>query len=156
MIRKTIFILLLTTLLPIKVGLCVCEEEIFIISLINLIASPSEYHGKKVRVIGVSVIEFEGDSLYLSKEHLLNAVTKNAVWISPNYNTLETTEEKLSKYNGEYALVEGTFNKDGHGHMGLFSGSIENITRFVPWPSEDVKERLTKRFIGQREQPRCK
>ena len=146
MIRKIIAILPLIILLTINIGFT-APEEAKSISLINLIASPGEFHGKKVRVIGVSVIEFEGNSLYLSREHLLNGVTKNAVWISPNYQILKKTEEKLSKFNGEYVLIEGTFNKNDHGHMGLLSGSIENITRFDPWPSEDVKKRLTKRYL---------
>ena len=115
-------------------------------SLINLIGTPDKYHGKYVRVIGVTNIEFEGNAIYLSREQLLNGVTKNALWLSLNYKAVGKTEEELSKNNGKYALVEGVFKQSDNGHMGLFSGTIENITRFMPWPSPDVKERIEKKL----------
>ena len=153
MIRKIIAFSLIIVLAQINVCLGNCKSDDPInVSLINLISSPNDFHGKKIRVIGVSVIEFEGDSLYFSQESVLNGVTKNAVWITPNYEVLATTEDKLAENNGAYALVEGVFNKDNYGHMGLFSGAIDNITRFQSWPSEDIKEKLTKRFNGNRKQ----
>ena len=147
MILKFITLSLAILFSHISIGVAASDDPINI-SLINLIASPNDYHGKKVRVIGVSIIEFEGDSLYLSREQVLNGVTKNAVWITPNYEVLGTTEKKLAENNGGYSLVEGIFNKDNHGHMGLFSGSIDNITRFQPWPAEEIKNKLTKRLSG--------
>ena len=104
-----------------------------------------KYDGKLVRVIGVAYLEFESNGIYLSKEHLENAVTKNALWIEINSQAVGKTEKELSKYNGQYVLVEGVFMKDNTGHMGLKSGSIMNITRFEPWPPEIVKERLKKK-----------
>ena len=101
--------------------------------MINLIATPEKYHGKVVRLIGVSFIKFESNGIYLSKEHLNNGVTKNALWLSFDFKAIGKTEEELSKYNGQYVLVEGVFNIDDKGHMGLKSGSIEKITRFDPW-----------------------
>ena len=142
MIRKIIALSLLILIAQINICLGGASKPINV-SLINLIASPDDFHGKKVRVIGVSVIEFEGDSLYLSREDVLNGVTKNAVWLSLNYNILGKTEENLEENNGQYALIEGIFNKNNLGHMELCSGAIENVTRFQPWPSDDIKEKLT-------------
>lgn len=152
MIRKIIALSFLILIGPINICLGASSEPITV-SLINLIASPDDFHSKKVRVIGVSVIEFEGNSLYLGRDDILNGVTKNSVWLSPNFKALEKKEENLAENNGQYALVEGIFNKNNLGHMGLFSGAIENVTRFQPWPSEDIKEKLTKRFSGSRKQP---
>ncbi len=104
------------------------------VSIINLIAQPEKYHGRLVRVIGVSFIEFESNGLYLSKEHLINRVTKNALWMSLDWESIGKTEKELSEYNGQYILVEGIFDKEDLGHMGLKSGAIKKIKRFMPWP----------------------
>ena len=101
-----------------------------------------KYHDKIVRVIGVSFIESESNGIYLSKEHLVNGVTKNALWISLDYQAIGKTEKELSKYNGQYVLIEGVFDKDYNGHMGLKSGAIINIKRFMPWPPEVIKNKL--------------
>ena len=103
------------------------------VSLINLIATPEKYHGKVVRVLGVLNLEFEGNHIWLSKEHWRNRVVKNSIWVSLNEAALGTTEKELSVFNGQYVIVEGVFNKDNHGHMGLSSGAIENITRLAEW-----------------------
>ena len=39
------------------------------VPLMQLIVNPEKYHGKLVRVIGVSRIEFESDSIWFTKEH---------------------------------------------------------------------------------------
>ena len=106
------------------------------VSIINLIATPEKYHNKLVRVIGVGRIEFEGNTLYLSKDDYLYGVHKNAIWISVNYKALNTTEKELEKWNGKYVILEGIFNKKNTGHMNMFSGSIENITRYDLWEKD--------------------
>ena len=131
---KNIILILLS--LPFVVGFGEFNDSAINVSLINLIATPDKYHNKIVRVIGVANIEFEGDAIYLSTEHLINGATKNALWITPNYQAIGKTDTELSKYNGQYVLVEGVFNKGNHGHMDLFSGSIDNIKRFMPWPPQ--------------------
>ena len=37
-------------------------------------------------------------------------------------------------HNMKYVLVEGRFNARDHGHMSLWSGAIEAVTRMVEWP----------------------
>lgn len=103
------------------------------VSLINLIATPEKYHGKWVRVQGVANFEFEGNALFLHKEDF-KLGTKNAVWLSPDASVLKVDEATLAKnFNGKYVVVEGIFNMNDHGHMDLFSGSINNVSRIVSW-----------------------
>ena len=102
-------------------------------SLVSLLGSPGQYHGQVVRVVGVALIEFEANGLYLCREHLDSRVTKNAVWMVLDFEAIGKTEAELAAFNGQYVLVEGTFNKDNHGPLGLQSGAIEQITRFMPW-----------------------
>ncbi|MDH3639984.1 MAG: hypothetical protein OES09_16195, partial [Gammaproteobacteria bacterium] len=103
------------------------------VSLIRLIANPDNYQGRKVRVIGVAILEFEDNNLWVSKEALKYRVLKNAIWIEPNFEKLGASSEALSKYNGKYVLIEGTFNKNNSGHMGLSVSAIENVTRYQLW-----------------------
>ena len=109
------------------------SKEIQHVSLINLIATPEKYHGKWVGVVGIANFEFEGDALYLSQSDY-KFVTKNAVWLSPNKAVLKVDESTLAEeFNGLYVLVEGIYDMNDHGHMGLFSGAITNITRILTW-----------------------
>jgi hypothetical protein len=102
------------------------------VSLVNLIATPEKYDGKLVMVEGVCAIEFEGYALYLSNDDRKHRVGKNAVWAA--YYTLVNVDNPLTyKLDGRYVLVEGYFDAKSHGHMGIFSGSITNVTRILTW-----------------------
>ena len=100
------------------------------VSMIQLIANPERYDGKLVRVIGVGNLEFENDSLWLSKEDY-KYHTDNAIWIILGDRAIEYDDARC--YNGEYVIVEGIFDKDCHGHMGAFRGTIKNINRYELW-----------------------
>jgi hypothetical protein len=39
--------------------------------------------------------------------------------------------------------MEGIFNKNSHGHMGLFSGTLEKITRFQLWENPEEPNQTT-------------
>ena len=103
------------------------------VSMIQLIAAPQKYHNKLIRVIGVSHIGFESNSIWLNKEHYRNNVIYNSLWIKPNYTILKTTAKKLQKMNGNYVLIEGYFNQNNKGHFGMYIGTIEEISRFDLW-----------------------
>jgi len=103
------------------------------VSPISLIAAPSKYDGKAVRVIGAFSMAFEGQELCVHKEDLLQGLEKNCLWIEPNLNVLGASRNTLSELNGKYVLVEGTFEQDNHGHFGLFSGAITGIWRVMLW-----------------------
>ena len=131
--RKTI--LLVTVLVALAVVLSGAffmqparDNHIEDVTMIQLIATPERYHGKLVRVVGVGNLEFEGNAIYLSKDDISYQVY-NAVWLDfDNNTTLSYAEAK--KHNGKYVLVEGIFDKDHSGHMGLFHGAITNISRY--------------------------
>ncbi len=103
----------------------------YTLSLVNLIATPEKYHGKKVQIIGFLNIEFEGNGIYLHKDDYEHGIYSNGFWVSID----QKTEKKISddKLNKSYVLIEGTFNMEQRGHMGLWSGEIENITRIIKW-----------------------
>ena len=99
------------------------------VSLINLIANPKEFDGKLVRVIGFARLEFEGNAIYLHREDHLQGITKNGLWLDVE-SALKKATTRLSD---RYVIVEGVFSMSDQGHMGLWSGSIQKITRMDPW-----------------------
>ena len=111
----------------------VANQKVESISLMQLIVNPEKHHGKLVRVIGTSRIEFEGNSIWFTKEHDKHRIYKNAPWIDPDYQVLQATPQQLEKFNGKYILMEGVCNKDDRGHMGMNSGTLKDVTRFQLW-----------------------
>ncbi|MBE6621024.1 MAG: hypothetical protein E7625_06665 [Ruminococcaceae bacterium] len=102
------------------------------VSMLQLITTPEKYDGKLVRVIGVGNIEFEGNCISLSKEDW-KYMAGNCIWLE--LSELATPYEEAVKYNGEYVIVEGIFDKDDRGHMGLFHGAIKQVSRYQLWKS---------------------
>jgi hypothetical protein len=98
---------------------------LYSVSLIELIANPTQFDGKRVRIIGFLRLEFEGTAIYLSREDFENGITKNGLWVS--------TDQLDNTLSNRYVLLEGTFNASNPGHRGLWSGAIEKITRVQKW-----------------------
>jgi hypothetical protein len=96
------------------------------VSIIQLIANPERYDGKVVRFEGVTNIEFEGNGIYLSKEHWKAHAQSFAIWMDLN--------DELTKgrkwLNGKYCVVEGVYHAADRGHMGLYMGSLSDIAMF--------------------------
>jgi hypothetical protein len=99
------------------------------VSIIQLIARPEQFDGRRVRLIGYLWLEFEGNAIYLAEADQKHGLTKNGLWVGFARGTLEPGRA----YSGHYVLIEGTFRAGSHGHMGLWSGTIENITRATVW-----------------------
>ncbi|HYT91974.1 MAG TPA: sigma-70 family RNA polymerase sigma factor [Gemmataceae bacterium] len=101
------------------------------VSLIQLIATPKAFDGKYVRVWGFVRFEHEGSAIYLHREDFEQALTKNGLWLVATDIPAEGSDE--AKVNNRYALIEGRFNAGERGHRGLWSGSLDRITRMIPW-----------------------
>ena len=115
-------------------GLCFAfdtvKHPVEFVSLMQLIVNPEKYHGKRVSVVGVSKNGFEVHNICFSKEHSQYGITQNCLWIIPDHEALKVTSKELEGANGKYVLMEGIFNKENHGHLGAYAGTLENITRF--------------------------
>ncbi|MBY0229264.1 MAG: hypothetical protein K2W96_08310 [Gemmataceae bacterium] len=101
------------------------------VSLVRLIADPAAFDGKLVRVIGFVRIEHEDTAVYLHRDDDENLITKNGLWLAVNDGIAEGSKEAAA--NGRYALVEGRFRAKEKGHLGLWSGSIKEVTRLEAW-----------------------
>ena len=99
--------------------------DIYGVSLIDLIARPADFHGKRVRITGYVHFEFEGNGVYLNRDDWAHSLYRNGLWLEPPTAT--------PAVNDEYALIEGEFDARIGGHMGLWSGMIHRVTRLEPW-----------------------
>ncbi len=102
-------------------------------ALVELIARPELYDGKRVRVIGFVNFEFEGNGLYVSREDWQRSINRNGVWVDPPARFKTDSAPSRVHPNQRYVLLEGTFNTRNTGHMGMWSGAIEKVTRLDEW-----------------------
>ena len=110
------------------IELGVINDEAEEVSITQIIENPEEYHGKVVRVTGVGQLDMEGNILFLHKEDYDSSNVRNALWINLNEEIVDYDE--AAKLNGKYVLVEGTFDMENSGGMGLYSGAVSGITRY--------------------------
>lgn len=112
------------------------------LSLVELIARPELYHGQRVQVIGFVNFEFEGNGLYLSQTDWERGISRNGLWIEePNWFASDSAPSRR-RPNRCYVLVEGTFDAEHNGHLGMWSGTVERVTRLEPWgPCEPATDR---------------
>ena len=105
-----------------------CEE--YSVSLVNLIASPRQYHGRHIAVQGYFTMEFESQGLYLSRDDAVHYRGMNAIWV--NVPDPRWQQPPLA---GE-AFVRGVFNADQKGHLNAFAASIDSA--HVDWIERDT------------------
>ncbi|HJQ19130.1 MAG TPA: hypothetical protein VJ867_02205 [Gemmatimonadaceae bacterium] len=108
-------------------------------SLIELIARPEPFDGKPVRVIGFVNFEFEGNAIYVSRSDWENHIASNGLWIDPPTGYESDSASSRKTPNQQYVIVEGTFRGAQRGHMGMWSGAIEKVTRLEAWPGTAPK-----------------
>lgn len=109
------------------------NHETVSVSVVSLISNPKPYVGKAIRVIGAGQIEFEGNFICLSKEHLKAYITENCLWMDFNFEALGATPEDLRAINGEHWLIEGEFRSGPAGHLGCCSAAVTNVWRVTEW-----------------------
>jgi hypothetical protein len=91
------------------------------VSLVQLIAAPEKFEGRRVRVQGFCRFVFEEQSLYLHREDSDTFNAANAVWLA--------TKERHENLNDTFVRVEGTFTTKDKGHLGVWPGALVRITR---------------------------
>jgi hypothetical protein len=117
------------------------------VSIVQVIANPERYDGRRVQLIGFLRIEFEGTAVYLHREDYERGIDKNALWINIPTGMSKPQSDAV---NGHYVICLGTFDAAHHGHMGLFSGEIKNVERLQLWPSHAMLDGM----LSGQEEPR--
>jgi hypothetical protein len=103
-------------------------SDLYAASIVQMLANPERYDGRRVRTFGYIHLEFEGNAIYLHQEDERNSLSANGLWVS--------LTPGISRHdcNDSYVLVEGTFSASDRGHMGLWNGAVSDITRCLKWP----------------------
>jgi hypothetical protein len=106
------------------------DDPVQDVSLIQLIAQPEKFEGKRVRFIGFLRLEFEGNAIYLHREDVDHRIAKNGIWVDL---PTDMTNQQQGEVNMRYAICVGVFTARWQGHMGMFSGAIGNVRRLQFW-----------------------
>jgi hypothetical protein len=101
------------------------------VSLIQLLATPERYEGRRVRVIGYCHLAFEEQALYLHKEDADTFNERNGVWLGLD----DATATKVEALHQQFVLVEGTFTGKVHGHLGAWPAALTGISRIERSPT---------------------
>lgn len=97
------------------------------ISMIRLIAVPSEFDGERIRVRGVVYMDVQEHKLFLSEYDFKNHNLKNALHLMFQGEDLSQEQiRKMERRMGCFVVVDGVFRNDTGG-FGLHSGVIEEI-----------------------------
>lgn len=99
------------------------------VSMVQLIADPKRFDGETVRVIGYLHLEFEGNAVYLHREDFERSIPQNGIWIE----LTEAQQKSSTKLNNGYVLVEGTFSASEKGHLDIWPGSLQRVSRVSNW-----------------------
>jgi hypothetical protein len=106
------------------------DDHIYDVSIIHLLANPEKFAGKRVRIQGYFVLEFEGVALYLHQEDYNEAIFQNSLWV----NLDDTSAKDAGKCSKHYAMIEATFNPADKGHMDVFGGALTHVESIKIWP----------------------
>ena len=109
----------------------IVKFEDYDISMLRLIVTPEKYHNKTVQIIGYLNLEFEGNAIYFHKEDYEKGSSRNGMWVS--FSDDLAKKKDLKKYSKKYVIIVGKFDMNAKGHMGMFGGSLKNITRLDEW-----------------------
>ena len=94
------------------------------VSMVQLLATPERFHGKRIRVVGWRVWALEESVVYLHSEDA--EYRTNRIWLE-----LETKEAKrfAGAPNHGPCVIEGEFDASKGNNFALVPTSIKNITR---------------------------
>jgi hypothetical protein len=102
------------------------------VSILQLIGSPAEFYGARIRVVGFCDLELKDRALYLHREDFDAALFRNAVRLGLG----SASPHQLLSLNRRYVLAEGTFEKRLEGG---FAGELRDVSRLEVWPSREQR-----------------
>jgi len=106
-------------------------DSLGVVSLLQVIANPERFHGKRIIVVGFATLQFEGQAIYPTPDAAIEP--KNGVWLDYDFGNLPNEPTPLKQM-----LVEGVFDAKGGGHMGLWTGELCMISRIQYLTRTDV------------------
>ena len=106
-------------------------------SIIELIANPEKYNGKRVSICGFfSYTGGDLGAIYISKDDKTYRIAKNAFIIYFSNDNLGNLD--LKSLNNHFIVINGYFNPKIKGFSNYFSGSLNSVTYIEEILSEEV------------------
>lgn len=102
------------------------KEHYIQVGFSNLIANPTIYNHRLIRVRGFLQLGFEVNSLYVSREDFVNNPNSKSIWINISRKQMNSI---YSIYNKKDVAIEGFFDIGKKGHMNMHHGTITNINK---------------------------
>lgn len=102
------------------------------VSLEQLLARPDQFDGQLVRLTGYLNLAYEAHALYCQPDDAHEHRSKNGLWVR---FSAAITKQQVADYHQTYVVVVGTFDARSKGHLGLFGGTLKNISSLDKQPS---------------------
>lgn len=140
MLKNTLLLLAAVLLASRAMGADVVDKP-QAVSLVQLLASPEKYDGKRVTVIAFLRLTLEGNVLFAHKDDYDNFISSDAIWVDPSPEMITDKDE----LNLKYVRIEGTFRSGQRGRS-TGVGGIGDITRYSMWsdPAHPIRENMKK------------
>ena len=112
---------------------------------IQLASNPDEYAGRIVAAWGIIALGMETSALtipelpYPSLAVWLTYSESCQIDLPGNGFSMRSTlcdDKTLAEINGRRVMVRGRYSDDGHGHMGMYPGTIEEVFSIFVLPEE--------------------
>jgi hypothetical protein len=95
----------------------------FMVTIEELLASPTRYEGKPVRIEGFYYSSFEHSAVYPNPDDGPGSHTQRGLWV---------LEGLPKRYSGKRVTVEGIFTSGTRGHLGQWPATICNVRGYAP------------------------
>ena len=105
------------------------SDEIYWMSMIEVIANPERYDGKQVTVTGFLGIEFESQSLYLHREDYEYYLVKNSLAVDLS------DHPEANKWDRRYVTIDGTFKAVPRTQSFSAAGALIQVKSITPRPA---------------------
>lgn len=100
------------------------------LKLVDVLADPEKYDGKRISVVGFYHGEFEGSSFSVDKVASKQRDYARSVWLSDSSSL--ANKSNINLRNDSWLRIDGIFLCGPGGHMGLWPGELDRPTRIEP------------------------
>ena len=102
------------------------NENVKLVSMINLISNPERYHKKEIMIKGYYTVQFEEHAIYFSEDGYKIGSSSNAILLDISKEFLKTQNIE-PPYRG-YVVVKGFFYNENYHGNDSFAGVLKNIS----------------------------
>jgi len=110
------------------------------VSLIQVIANPEKFDGKRLVILGFIDFEREADLVFPDKLRYDNVILPDTLWINPT----EEMGKNKTMLHLKYVRIDGIFHAGAQRQFRFAVGGMTDIRSCTPWsdPSHPGRERI--------------